>query len=386
MASNPTRKPKGDPAVNAALAAKGATHDWLSGLTGAELVDAINGLREVIHGYSPFKSEPTDFVRWVSGDQVYSNEWNPNSVAPPEMELLRLSVDADGFTMPIVTMMDDKGSFEIVDGFHRHRVGKEMPSIRSRLNGYLPVVAIRQSQTDRSDRMASTIRHNRARGKHSVQAMSDIVIELKKRNWTDQKIAQNLGMDADEVLRLCQISGLAEVFADSDFSASWDVDGEVSMLDFENDDDVIVRTSNTSDPARIFHPYEKWECYAAGFYATGWPGRSKEECEVIYGNFLRDDVAFRAALDGVIVEWVHSCEHYLTNSAMNRIAYLGQAAAAYAHGLPSVYCGGFQILSEPEKDRANATALEYLNRWLTSRGRDAVSMEDANPGRQSDIY
>lgn len=623
----------------------------LGALEGAELIDAINDLREIIHAYSPFKSEPTDFVRWVPNTAVYANQYNPNSVAPPEMELLRLSIDADGYcmeqstpvlcadlvwrsagsleagqeiiafdenplcadgdktgrrnyrtatvtfnelresplvkvvtekdevlctpnhpwlvrrnygpmaargtqwveardlretdlalklfdvwefenshasgwlagfldgegtmsvnltrngssnyrlagyqrpsatadkmlaemsarvavkvfqvdrtkdnpkwsdmvmcrvdrmgeimkllgtvrperliadgahfwegrsieapgtptkvirvepadngiiaslatsertyiaggyamhnTQPIVAMPDDKGGYEVVDGFHRHRVGKEMPSIQKRVHGYLPLVCIRSTQMDQSDRMASTIRHNRARGKHSVQAMSDIVIELKKRNWTDAKIASNLGMDADEVLRLCQISGLAEVFADSDFSQSWDVDGEVSALDFEDCDDVVVRTSNTSDPLRIFHPYEKWECYAAGFYETGWPGRGKEECEAMYGNFLRDDEAFRAALEGVIAEWVHSCEHYLTNSAMNRIAYLGQAAAAYAHGLPSVYCGGFQILSEPEKDRANATALEYLNRWLVSRGRDPVTMEAANPGRQSDIY
>ena len=107
---------------------------------------------------------------------------------------------------------------------------------------------------------------------------------------------------------------------------------------------------------------------------------------MMYAAFLRDDDAFRKALDGVTTEWVHSCEHYLTNNAMNRIAYLGQAAACYAHGLPSVYCGGFQLLSEPEKDRANATALSYLNQWLVASGREAVSMEDANPGRQSDIY
>ncbi len=382
MASNPKRKSPLDTAQSAICAS-------LRTLSGPDLIEAINTLRATIHEHSPFKSEPTDFVRWVPNTAVYANGYNPNSVAPPEMELLRLSIDADGYTQPIVTMPDGNGGYEVVDGFHRHRVGKEMPSIQARVHGYLPTVAIRQSQTDQSDRMASTIRHNRARGKHSVQAMSDIVIELKKRNWTDAKIASNLGMDADEVLRLCQISGLAEVFADSDFSQSWDVDGPVSALDFSEEgefEDVSVRTSNTSDPARIFHPYEKWECYAAGFYATGWPGRSKDECEVIYASFLRDDDAFRKALDGVIEEWVHSCEHYLTNAAMNRIAYLGQAAAAYAHGLPSVYCGGFQLLSEPEKDRANATALEYLNRWLTSRGRPEVSMEDANPGRQSDIY
>lgn len=207
----------------------------LSGLEGGELVEAINELREAIHAFSPFATEPVDFVRWVPNEAVYANDYNPNSVAPPEMELLRLSIDADGYTQPIVSMPDESGSFEVIDGFHRHRVGKEIPEITERVSGYLPLVCIRQTQTDRSDRMASTIRHNRARGKHRVEAMSDIVIELKKRNWTDNKIAKNLGMDPDEVLRLCQISGLAELFSDEDFSASWDVDDfeDVVPVDLE---------------------------------------------------------------------------------------------------------------------------------------------------------
>lgn len=210
----------------------------LSRLEGAELVEAINALRETIHAHSPFASEPVDFVRWVPNGAVYANDYNPNSVAPPEMELLRLSIDADGYTQPIVSMPDDNGSFEVIDGFHRHRVGKEMPQITERVKGYLPLVCIRSTQSDRSDRMASTIRHNRARGKHRVEAMSDIVIELKKRNWTDAKIAKNLGMEPDEVLRLCQISGLVDLFSDEEFSASWDVDDfeEVVSIDLEGED------------------------------------------------------------------------------------------------------------------------------------------------------
>ena len=196
----------------------------LSRLEGEDLVNTINDLREIIHAFSPFKSEPVDFVRWVRNDLVHSNDYNPNSVAPPEMELLRLSIDADGYTQPIVSMADPDGRFEVIDGFHRHRVGKECADIQARVQGYLPLVQIRESQSDKTDRMASTIRHNRARGKHRVEAMSDIVIELKKRNWTDERIAKNLGMEPDEVLRLCQISGLAELFSDEDFSASWDID------------------------------------------------------------------------------------------------------------------------------------------------------------------
>jgi ParB-like chromosome segregation protein Spo0J len=205
----------------------------IEGLPLDEKVEAINNIRAALHEISPFKNEPVDFVKWVKNTTVYANDYNPNSVAPPEMELLRLSISADGYTQPIVSMPDPDGRFEVIDGFHRHRVGKEMQSICERVSGYLPLVQIRETQSDKSDRMASTIRHNRARGKHKVEAMSDIVIELKKRNWSDEKIATNLGMEPDEVLRLCQISGLVELFSDEDFSRSWDIDGfeEVELID-----------------------------------------------------------------------------------------------------------------------------------------------------------
>jgi ParB-like chromosome segregation protein Spo0J len=196
----------------------------LQELQGEELITEINAMREMIHRYSPFQNEPVDFVRWVRSDLVHANDYNPNSVAPPEMELLRLSIDADGYTQPIVSMPDPDGRFEVIDGFHRHRVGKECADIQARVQGYLPLVTIRETQSDKTDRMASTIRHNRARGKHRVEAMSEIVIELKKRNWSDEKIAKNLGMEPDEVLRLCQISGIADLFADEEFSASWDIE------------------------------------------------------------------------------------------------------------------------------------------------------------------
>jgi len=179
----------------------------------------LNSIREALHEKSPFKNEPVDFVKWVPNTTVFANDYNPNTVAPPEMELLRLSIEADGYTQPIVTM-----GGEVVDGFHRHRVGKECPEIQAAILGYLPVVQIRDERQDKSDRMASTIRHNRARGKHKVEAMSDIVIELTRRNWSDERIAKNLGMEADEVLRLKQISGLAEMFNDREFSEAWEVE------------------------------------------------------------------------------------------------------------------------------------------------------------------
>lgn len=189
-------------------------------------VEIINALREFIAEHSPFASQPVDFVRWVKADRVHSNDYNPNVVAPPEMELLRLSITADGYTQPIVAMKDDEGDgIEVIDGFHRHRVGKECADVQALVHGYLPVVQIRTTQKGRNDRIASTIRHNRARGKHRIDAMSEIVVELKKRNWSEARIGKELGMDADEVLRLCQITGLAELFSDADFSRAWDADG-----------------------------------------------------------------------------------------------------------------------------------------------------------------
>jgi ParB-like chromosome segregation protein Spo0J len=185
-----------------------------------EAIEEINKVKLALHAISPFQHEPVDCVLWVKNETVSANDYNPNSVAPPEMELLRHSILSDGFTQPIVTSIND-GSREVVDGFHRNRVGKEVDDVRERVKGYLPVVTINQWRTDRNDRIAATIRHNRARGKHKIDSMSEIVIELKRRNWSDKKISKELGMDQDEVLRLCQISGLAEMFKDRDFSEAW---------------------------------------------------------------------------------------------------------------------------------------------------------------------
>jgi ParB-like chromosome segregation protein Spo0J len=187
----------------------------------AERVTALNEARAALHEVSPFRAEPVDLVEWVSGEAVTSNDYNPNSVAPAEMKLLEHSIVCDGYTQPIVSLAEGDG-FEVVDGFHRNRVGKESPAVRERVHGYLPIVRIKASQTGKPDRMASTVRHNRARGKHSVDGMSSIVLELTRRNWSEAKIAKELGMDADEVLRLKQITGLAEMFASREFSEAWE--------------------------------------------------------------------------------------------------------------------------------------------------------------------
>lgn len=186
-------------------------------------IEVINQLKLLLHSISPLRGEPVDCVLWVRNETVQANDYNPNSVAPPEMKLLEISITEDGYTQPIVTFKDDDRR-TVVDGFHRNRVGKESEKVRARVKGYLPVVTINEDREDKGDRIAATIRHNRARGKHRIDAMSEIVVDLKRRNWSNEKIARDLGMDPDEVLRLSQISGLAEMFADHTFSEAWEAD------------------------------------------------------------------------------------------------------------------------------------------------------------------
>lgn len=195
----------------------------LETLSDNDRIDALNQIRAMLHEVSPFKGEPVDLVLWVPSDDIQANDYNPNVVAPPEMRLLELSIEADGFTQPIVSFPVN-GHREVIDGFHRNLVGKQSKKINKRLRGYLPVTTIRTERQDRNDRIASTIRHNRARGQHQVGDMSDIVVELSRRNWSNEKIGRELGMEPDEVLRLKQISGLAEMFANDEFSEAWEVE------------------------------------------------------------------------------------------------------------------------------------------------------------------
>lgn len=189
----------------------------------ASRVDLINECRRILHSHSPFSEEPVDLVQWVPTGRIFANDYNPNKVAPPEMRLLELSISEDGFTQPVVGW-DTGGAIEVIDGFHRNRVGRESEAVAKRIQGYLPLVVANEDRTDRGDRIAATIRHNRARGKHQIGGMADIVLELSRRNWTDNKIAKHLGMEPDEVLRLSQITGLAEMFADREFSEAWEAE------------------------------------------------------------------------------------------------------------------------------------------------------------------
>lgn len=183
-----------------------------------EQVSMINLMRTNIAEISPFE-EPVDCVRWIKADKVKANEYNPNKVASTEMKLLHTSIKLDGYTQPIVAYKLDNGEYEVVDGFHRNRVGKEYKDINKRIHGYLPIVALDKPL---DERIGSTIRHNRARGTHQIRSMSEIVLDLVKAGWTDEDICKKIGMELDEVIKLKQITGLKEAFQNYDFSKSWE--------------------------------------------------------------------------------------------------------------------------------------------------------------------
>ena len=183
-----------------------------------EKVSTMNTIRANLSDISPFE-EPVDCVRWIPMDKVKANEYNPNRVASTEMKLLHTSIKLDGYTQPIVAYKLDNGEYEVVDGFHRNRVGKEYKDINKRIHGYLPLVILDKPL---DERIGSTIRHNRARGTHQIRSRSEIVIDLSKAGWTDEEICKKIGMELDEVIKLKQITGLKEAFQNHEFSKSWE--------------------------------------------------------------------------------------------------------------------------------------------------------------------
>jgi len=187
-------------------------------------VETLNYVRGELHSVSPLKHHPVDFVFWEKSEKVEANEYNPNSVAPPEMELLKRSIIEDGYTMPIVSFKENGKQIKIVDGFHRRQIERNVKEVAKSTLGYIPLTDVRKSQYGTSDRMASTIRHNRARGTHNIDLMSTIVAELVEMGKGDAWICKHIGMSADELLRLKQITGLAALFLNKSFSESWDAE------------------------------------------------------------------------------------------------------------------------------------------------------------------
>ena len=165
------------------------------------------------------KDNPVDNVLWIPIDQVQANDYNPNTVSKEEMDLLYTSIKHDGYTQPIVTIYDKKlKKYIIVDGFHRYTIAKCNPDILERNEGTVPVVVI---DKDIKERMASTVRHNRARGKHTVNGMSDLVFSMLEKGMTDESVCNELGMQPEELLRLKHITGFSKLFKDAEYNKAW---------------------------------------------------------------------------------------------------------------------------------------------------------------------
>ncbi|MGM7473511.1 IbrB-like domain-containing protein [Proteus mirabilis] len=201
--------------------------DYLVKLNNEQKIEALNKIKLSLHQISPFKNEPIDCVLWIKQQQVIANDYNPNVMSPTEKRLLETSLVKDGYTQPVVVLpiqqsKNKPSQWQVVDGYHRYLLSKKN-SLNKRINGYLPITVLDVESHTMADQMAATIRHNRARGQHQVAAMSDIVRDLSRLGWNDQKIGDELGMSQDEVLRLKQISGLAELFSEHDFSEAWTI-------------------------------------------------------------------------------------------------------------------------------------------------------------------
>lgn len=198
------------------------------GLTNAaNKTDFIQSVREWLHESGQFSQMPVDFVRWIPVEDVVANDYNPNSVAKNEMRLLLHSINEDGYTQPIVTVYDSKKKkYVVVDGFHRYTVCRENKELRERCNGCVPIVVLKKGL---ADRMASTVRHNRARGKHSVSGMANLVFQMLDEGQTDAEICHNLGMEADELLRLKHITGFSKLFENVAYAKAWETSKQLRL-------------------------------------------------------------------------------------------------------------------------------------------------------------
>lgn len=189
--------------------------------------DKIQEIRKVLHDNSPVSGQPVDYVRWVPLEEVQANNYNPNSVAKTEMELLYVSILKDGYTQPVVTIYDPNiKKYVIIDGFHRYYVCKVFKDIYERNHGMLPIVVL---DKDINDRMASTVRHNRARGKHSIEGMSNLVFRMLDNGWKDSEICNELGMEAEELIRLKHITGFSKLFESVEYRQAWETRKQIRL-------------------------------------------------------------------------------------------------------------------------------------------------------------
>ena len=187
-------------------------------------IDSINKERKALHEECPIK-QPIDYVMWVPIEKVEPNGYNPNSVAPVEMELLYKSIKKDGYTQPVVTIYDKKkDKYVIVDGFHRYYVCKTKKDIFDRNMGMLPIVVIDKNI---SERMAATVRHNRARGEHSIDGMSNLVFKMLDEGMSDADVCNELGMEPEELLKLKHITGFSKLFANTEYKKAWETKNQI---------------------------------------------------------------------------------------------------------------------------------------------------------------
>lgn len=187
----------------------------------------INELKEFIHKEISEIKQPIDFVRWIPIEKVSPNDYNPNSVAKIEMGLLYKSIKHDGYTQPIVTIYDkEKDKYVIVDGFHRYFTCKTNKDIYERNKGHLPCVVI---EKDINERMAATVRHNRARGEHSVAGMGNMVFEMLENGWSETEICNHLGMEPEEILKLKHITGFSRLFENVNYQKSWETKNQIKL-------------------------------------------------------------------------------------------------------------------------------------------------------------
>ena len=190
-------------------------------------VELIAKIKNILNEESPHGEQPVNNVKWVPIEKVEANDYNPNKVAKIEMNLLHTSIEHDGYTQPVVTIYDKKkDKYIIVDGFHRYFVCKTYKDILERNKGFLPIVVINK---DINDRMASTVRHNRARGKHSVTGMSEIVFKMLKNGWADADICNELGMEAEELVKLKHITGFSKLFSDIEYKKAWETTRQMKL-------------------------------------------------------------------------------------------------------------------------------------------------------------
>lgn len=213
--------------------------DRISQIDDTDIVDFFNKVEDVYFELHPFRHNPVTRVKYVPVNKVHANSYNPNSVAPSEMRLLHISISEDGYTQPIVTFYDEKtDTYEIVDGFHRYNCGMRFEDIRKKNKGYLPIVVIDKPL---ADRMASTVRHNRARGKHAIGGMSNIVFQMLKEGKSDAEICMELGLEIDELLRLKHVTGYAKLFKGVKYTESWETGRQIeNRLKFERDKDAEI--------------------------------------------------------------------------------------------------------------------------------------------------